>query len=85
MVEAIYALGAATKLACAWLLVRGYLRGRSRLLLWSSICFLLLSASSALVFVDLVLLPAVDLFPVRLAVTAAALATLLYGLIWEAC
>jgi hypothetical protein len=40
--------------------------------------------SNALIFVDLVLLPDVDLYRLRLGTAAVAMAMLLYGLIWEA-
>jgi len=76
-------LGAGTSLLCAILLLRGYARGRRQLLLWSGLCFAGIALSNALFFVDLVLLPTIDLYPVRLAVTAASLMLLLYGLIWE--
>ena len=38
---------------------------------------------NVLVFVDLILLPAVNLFAYRLATAAISMALLLYGLIWE--
>jgi hypothetical protein len=80
----VYVLGALTTLLCAVLLLRGYLRGRKRLLLWSGLCFTGLSASNALLFVDLVVFPsAVDLFMLRLAIAAASMLLLVYGLILE--
>ena len=83
MAAMVYILGALTSLACALLLLRGYSRGRKRLLLWSGLCFAGLAVSNLLVFVDLVLLPAQDLYLWRLATTGVAMALLLYGLIWE--
>jgi hypothetical protein len=84
MAEFVYILGALTTLLCAVLLLRGYARGRQRLLLWSGLCFAGLTVSNFLVFVDLVLLPAqVDLYLMRLATAALAMLVLLYGLIWE--
>jgi hypothetical protein len=81
---AVYILGTLVALACAILLLRGYLRGRQKLLLWSSLCFFGLAISNFLVFIDLILLPAqIDLYPLRLATAAAAMLLLLYGLIWE--
>jgi hypothetical protein len=70
--------------ACAFLLLRGYVRSRKKLLLWSGLCFGGLALSSLLVFVDLVMVPDIDLFHYRLLTTAVALALLIYGLIWEA-
>jgi hypothetical protein len=84
MAAFVYLLGALTTLLCAILLLRGYMRGRKRLLLWSGLCFAGLTVSNTLLFVDLVLLPqAVDLYLLRLATAAAAMLLLLYGLIWE--
>ena len=80
----VYFLCAATSAGCGWLLVRSYLRTRSALLLWTASCFVLLGLNNLLVVADLVFLPdAIDLRPARLAANIAALATLLYGFIWE--
>lgn len=83
MGPAVYILGSLTTLACGVLLLRGYFRGANKLLLWSAICFLGLAVSNFLVFVDLVLLPDVDLYLWRLLVAAIAMTALMYGLIWE--
>lgn len=83
MGPAVYILGALTSLACASLLLRGYARGRRRLLLWSGLCFFGLAISNGLIFVDLVVLAEHDLYRWRLATTALAMGLLLYGLVWE--
>ena len=83
MAAMVYILGALTSLACAALLLRGYSRGRKRLLLWSGLCFAGLALSNLLIFVDLIVLPGRDLYLWRLATTGVAMALLLYGLIWE--
>ena len=69
--------------ACAYLLVSAFLRGRERLLLWSAICFCLLALNNLLVFVDIIVLPNVDLVPLRSLTALLAVAILLYGFIWE--
>lgn len=80
----VYFLGALTTLLCAALLLRGYAQGRMKLLLWSGLCFIGLTVSNVLLFIDLVLLPAdVDLYIMRLATAAAAMLLLVYGLVWE--
>ncbi|HVI80654.1 MAG TPA: DUF5985 family protein [Candidatus Acidoferrum sp.] len=79
----VYVIGAFTSAACATLLMRGYFRGRKKLLLWSGLCFSGLAISNLLIFVDLVLIPDVDLYGYRLASAAIAMLLLLYGLIWE--
>jgi hypothetical protein len=83
MAPAVYILGFLTTLACGILLLRGYSRARKRLLLWSGLCFLGLAASNLLVFLDLVMLPNVDLYLWRLSTAAIAMMLLMYGLIWE--
>jgi hypothetical protein len=83
MAEAVYMLCALTSLFCAVLLIRSFRRQRSRLLLWSSLCFVGLAANNALLVVDLMVVPEVDLSAVRTSVAAAALLLLLIGLIWE--
>jgi len=83
LAQVVYLLGALTSCLCAVLLMRGYVRGKRALLLWSSLCFSGLTVANALVFIDLVLLPQVDLFRYRLTATAISLVLLLYGLIWE--
>jgi len=80
----VYILGTLTTLLCAVLLLRGYSRGRQRLLLWSGLCFIGLTLNNGLVFIDLILLPTdIDLYVLRLATAATAMLVLLYGLIWE--
>jgi hypothetical protein len=81
--EAVYVLCSITSAACAILLLKGYLRSRTKLLFWSSICFVGLAAHNALLFVDLVMLPDIDLFYLRNTIGLASLCVLLYGLIWE--
>lgn len=61
MEGAIYLLCATTALVCALLLLRGFQRNRTRLLLWCGLCFLALTLDNLFVFVDLVLFPEVDL------------------------
>jgi Family of unknown function (DUF5985) len=83
MGAAVYILGTVTTLLCAVLLLRGYLRTRTRLLLWSALCFFGLAVSNLLIFVDLVIYPDLDLYLWRLLTAAVAMMILLYGLIWE--
>jgi hypothetical protein len=83
MAPVVYMLGTLVTLACGILLLRGYLRGRKRLLFWSGLCFLALAVSNLLVFIDLVILPEVDLYRWRLSVATIAMMLLLFGLIWE--
>jgi hypothetical protein len=79
----VYLLGTLTCLLSAILLLRGFSRARKRLLLWSGVCFVGLTLSNFLVFLDLVIVPQVDLYRWRLGTAAVAMMFLLYGLIWE--
>jgi hypothetical protein len=83
MAASVYLIGVLTSLMCSVLLLRGFARGRKRLLLWSGLCFAGLALSNLLTFVDLVLVPNVDLYRYRLATAAIAMGLLVYGLIWE--
>jgi hypothetical protein len=83
MGPAVYILSTLIRASCAILLLRGYWRSRQRLLLWSGLCFFALTLSSALLFLDLVIFPRVDLYIWRLVVAAIGTLLLLYGLIWE--
>jgi hypothetical protein len=79
----VYLLCTFTSALCAWLLLVSYRRNRQALLLWSGLCFCLLSLNSLLVFVDIILLPKIDLSSLRLASSLFAVAVLLYGFVWE--
>lgn len=79
----VYILSALVTGLCAVLLIRGYLRGRQKLLLWSALCFFGLCLSDLLVFFDLIVFPQIDLYTWRLMAAAVAMVLLLYGLIWE--
>lgn len=79
----VYVLCAATSALCAALLIRGYRASRSRLLLWSSICFIGLAANNALLVVDRLVIEDVDLSTWRLAPAVVGMAALVYGLVSE--
>lgn len=77
----IYSLCAATSLACAVLLYRGYLRTSARLLLWSALCFAGFFLNNALLIVDLNVLTRSDLSVVRSLPSLLGISFLIYGLI----
>jgi hypothetical protein len=79
----IYLLCFCASTACLGLLWRGYLRSKSRFLLWSALCFVGLTINNLLLFLDLSLLPTVDLRLFRGLSALAAVSVLLYGFIWE--
>jgi len=80
----VYLLCTVTSGICALLLLRAWLQSRQPLLVWSALCFLLLTINNVLVFADLVLLPHLDLTLVRFATSLAAAAVLVYGFVWSA-
>jgi Family of unknown function (DUF5985) len=80
----VYILCTITSAFCAALLLREYRRTSARLLLWSSLSFAGWALNNALVFMDLVVLPDVDLSVVRTAMSLIAVSLMLYGLVWDA-
>lgn len=76
-------LGTLTVGLCAVLLLRAYARVQKRLLLWCGLCFGGLTASNALLIVDLFVIPDVSIYRYRLSVAALAMLAMLYGLIFE--
>ena len=80
---AVYLLCFLTSAACAWLLGRSYARTGTRLLLWSSICFGFLALNNLMVIFDLVVWPEKDFRLARLALAFAAVASLIWGFVWE--
>lgn len=84
MAKAVFLLCALTSMVCAVLLIRGYVRSRSRLLLWSGLCFVGLAFNNALLVVDRILLPDLDLSVWRQVPAVVGVALLLYGLVWDA-
>lgn len=85
MAEGVYVLCALASIACAALLFRSYIRNRSRLSLWTTVCFLLLAINNVILFTDLVVIPhGLDLSVPRTATGLAGALVLLYAMIKEA-
>ena len=82
MAALVYILGTLVTLSCAVLLLRSYVRTRTRLLLWSGLCFAGLTLSNALLTIDMLVVPQVDLYVLRLGTAALAMLVLLYGLVF---
>ena len=64
---------------------RSYLANRTRLLLWSSVCFIFLALNNLALVLDLVVWPSpeVDLRLPRLLLALAAAVSLIWGFVWE--
>lgn len=84
MAAVIYSLCAITSGFCAWLLVRAYVGSRSKLLLWSAICFAGLALENAALWIDKIVFPQIDLSTLRLSIGLFAMTVLLIGMVWEA-
>lgn len=80
MAELIYVLCFITSLLCVGLLVRSYRASRTRLLLWSSICFGGLALNNGLLLIDM-MVPSFDLSYPRAIVALVAVTVLIYGII----
>jgi len=80
---AVYVLCLLTSGACAFLLFRNYRRTGTRLLMWSALCFGLLAANNAVVFLDALVIHDIDLALARLGFSLAAVSVLLFGFIWD--
>lgn len=81
--QIVYLLCALTSWLCAVLLLRAYRHSRTKLLFWSGAGFCAFGVSNILLFVDLVVVPDVDLSLVRNLITLGGVALMLRGLIWE--
>lgn len=79
----VYLLCMATSAACALLLWRGWRRSGVRLLLWTFVCFVGLALNNFLLFVDMVVVPEVDLSLIRNLPALAGIVLLLVGMIWD--
>lgn len=84
MATSVYALCMVTSAFCAALLFREYRRTSVRLLLWSSLSFVVWALNNAFVFMDLVVFPNVDFSVTRTATSLVAVTLMLYGLVWDA-
>ncbi len=83
MASVVYILCGITSSVCAVLLFRQYQRTRGRLLFWSTWCFASLALPNVLLYVDLIMLPEIDLSLLRSSLTLAGMCMLLYGMIQE--
>ncbi len=83
MPELVYLLCALTSFACAALLFRGWLKSKVRLLAFSTICFSMFALNNALLLVDLLVVPTIDLSVVRGLAALVGVSALLCGMIWD--
>jgi hypothetical protein len=79
----VYILCAAMSLLCTGLLLRAYMRNKTKLLFWCAIGFAGLALENVVLFIDLVVLPTTDLSLIRHGAALMSLLCMLYGLIWD--
>lgn len=83
MVVLIYCLCALTSFVCSWALLRSYFSNRSRILLWTGLCFCFMFANNVFLILDRVVFPDIDFIPMRLFTALVAVVLLVFGLVWE--
>ena len=85
MIEAIFLLCALMSILIVFLLSRGYMKTRNRLLFWGYLSFAFLALSNLFICIDMIIYPNVDLNGplIRNALTAISGSLLLAGLILE--
>lgn len=80
----VYILCLVTCVGCAILLIRSWMKTRTRLLLWTAISFVFLAINNFFLLADTTLFPNVELSFFRFAGALTGVAVLIFGLIWEA-
>ena len=80
----VYILCFGTCALCAILLIRSWLKTRTRLLLWIAVSFIFLATNNFFLFADTTLFPETDLSAFRLGAALTGVAVLMFGLVWEA-
>lgn len=85
MAETVYVLCALLSFVCAFLLIKNYKRTHSSLLMWSCLCFCFLALNNLILFIDMMVIPQMDISGpfLRNLTGAVAGCLLLFGLIWE--
>lgn len=81
MAGIVYILCAILSLSCAILLLSGFRKNKFRLLLWSSIGFFGFAMNNALLFVDIIMLPNIDLLILRTVPALIGMMIMVYGLV----
>lgn len=83
MAIVVYALCAAISSFCTFMLLRGYYRRKSSLLIWSGLCFAGLTLNSVMVIIDKTLFPDVSMLTLRLLIYFLSLLLLIFGFIFR--
>lgn len=81
MADVVFILCGITSLVCCVLLFRAYRQSKTRLLLWSALCFLGMGVSNVLLYLDIRVFVQTDLSIVRTIPALLGVCCLIYGLI----
>ena len=84
MAKLVYLLCAVTAAACTWLMLRAYWTTRTKLLLWSALCFGGMTINNVLLVLDRLVFVASDWSTWRLCIALLAVLLLVTGLVMEA-
>ena len=84
MAKLVYLLCAVTAAACTWLMLRAYWTTRTKLLLWSALCFGGMTINNVLLVLDRLVFVASDWSTWRLCIALIAVLLLVTGLVMEA-
>lgn len=79
----IYSLCSWTSFICLWMLLKSYFLTKSKILLWSSLCFSGLFINNILLIIDGFTGPKINLLTLRSTISLISFMFLLFGLIWE--
>lgn len=80
----VFVLCALTSVACAVLLVRGYLQSRARLLMWASLGFVAFAVNNVLLVCDRLVVVEHDLALPRVLAALVGVSLLLFGCLLDA-
>ena len=91
MAEAVYLLCMLASVICAGFLLRGYRRFRTRLLLYCCLCFVGLALNNLFLFIDVVVIPKmnlteahqINLAPWRIIPALGGIMIFIYGILKE--
>ena len=79
----VYLLCLLASLFCAYLLLRAWRQTGSPLLLWTAISFAFLALNNLALVADMVIFPALYLWPLRFVFALIAVSVLIFGFVWE--
>lgn len=79
----LFTVACLTSFACMALLFRSYFQSRQRILLWSALCFVGQTVTNIVLFVDVIVLPDVDLRLLRVVAALIGMLCLIYAFATE--